>query len=470
MRQKVTISHEESLRQKEIIDRLRLRIQDKGLTYFITTLGCQMNVHDSEKLKGILEEIGYKEAEKEDQAHFVIYNTCCVRENAELKVYGRLGYLKNVKEKRPDMLIALCGCMMQQDTVVQKLKKSFRHIDLVFGTHNLYKLAELIETRLETGETIFDIWDEHGDIVEDLPSIRKHAFKASVNIMYGCNNFCSYCIVPYVRGRERSRTLEDVVGEIKALAEEGVIEVMLLGQNVNSYGKSLGDKTTFADLLRRIEDIDGIERIRFMTSHPKDLSDELIEVMAKSKKICNQLHLPFQSGSSNILDKMNRKYTKEHYLGLVEKVKKVRPDIALSTDIIVGFPGETEADFQDTLDVVEKVGYDFAYTFIYSIRTGTPAAIMEDHIPEEIAKERFNRLLKIVNHISHEKSIAHIGKTYEVLIEEINEQDPSLVSGRLSNNHLVHLIGDESLIGRIVPVRITSAKSFYLKGEITQKI
>lgn len=468
MREKVTISHEESLRQKEIIDRLRLRIKDKGLTYYITTLGCQMNVRDSEKLKGILEDIGYSEAQKEDQAHFVIYNTCCVRENAELKVYGRLGYLKNVKEKRPDMLIALCGCMMQQDVVVQKLKQSFKHIDIVFGTHNLYKLAELIETRLDTGDTIFDIWNEHGDIVEDLPSIRKHPFKASVNIMYGCNNFCSYCIVPYVRGRERSRTPEDVVNEIRTLASEGVVEVMLLGQNVNSYGSSLNEKITFAELLQRIEQLDGIERIRFMTSHPKDLSDELIDVMAKSKKICNQLHLPFQSGSTNILEKMNRKYTKEHYLGLVEKVKKVRPDIAFSTDIIVGFPGETEEDFQHTLDVVEKVRYDFAYTFIYSVRTGTPAAIMEDQIPEDISKDRFNRLLKLVNDITHEKSMAHIGKTVDVLIEEINQQDTSLVSGRLSNNHIVHLPGDESLIGKIVPVKITSGKSFYLNGELAE--
>lgn len=466
MREEVIVSIDESLRQKEIINRLRLHIKDKELTYFITTLGCQMNAHDSEKLKGILEEIGYTEANKEEEAHFIIYNTCCVRENAELKVYGRLGYLKNVKEKRPDMLIAICGCMMQQDLVIQKLKQSFKHIDIVFGTHNLYKLAELIETRLETGSTIFDIWKEHKDIVEDLPSIRKHSFKASVNIMYGCNNFCSYCIVPYVRGRERSRTPEDILQEIQVLADDGVVEIMLLGQNVNSYGTGLEEEITFAQLLSRIERIDKIQRIRFMTSHPKDLSDELIDVIAKSKKICDQLHLPFQSGSTRILDKMNRKYTKEHYLGLVEKVKKVRPDISLSTDIIVGFPGETEEDFQNTLDIVAKVQYDSAYTFIYSKRTGTPAATMEDQVPEDVAKDRFNRLLKLVNQISHEKSVAHIGKTFDVLIEEVNEQDASLVSGRLSNNHLVHLKGDASLIGKIIPVRITSAKSFYLKGEL----
>ncbi|PKM96035.1 MAG: tRNA (N6-isopentenyl adenosine(37)-C2)-methylthiotransferase MiaB [Firmicutes bacterium HGW-Firmicutes-1] len=466
MREQVTISHEEANRQKEIICRLSKKMKGNNLTYFITTLGCQMNAHDSEKLKGVLEEIGYTPSDIEEDADFVIYNTCCVRENAELKVYGRIGYLKNIKKKNPNMLIALCGCMMQQDTVVQKLKQSFRHIDLVFGTHNLYKVAELIETRLETGETIFDIWTEHGDIVEDLPSIRKLSFKASVNIMYGCNNFCSYCIVPYVRGRERSRTPEDIINEIRTLASEGVVEIMLLGQNVNSYGSSLDVNTTFATLLTQIEKIEGIERIRFMTSHPKDLSDELIEVMAKSTKLCDQLHLPFQSGSTSILEKMNRKYTKEHYLQLVDKVKKSCPDIALSTDIIVGFPGETEEDFINTLEVVESVGYDFVYTFIYSKRTGTPAAIMEEQIPEAVSKERFNRLLKLVNAIAYEKSVAHVGKVYDVLIEEVNQQNPSLVSGRLSNNHLVHLNGGQELIGKILSVKITSAKSFYLNGEL----
>lgn len=463
---KISISNEEALRQKEIINKLRNKIKNKGLTYYITTLGCQMNAHDSEKIKGILEEIGYTEAEQEEKADFIIYNTCCVRENAELKVYGRIGYLKNVKKKNPNMLIALCGCMMQQDVVIQKLKKSFRYIDIVFGTHNLYKLAELIETRLETNDTIFDIWEEHKEIVEDLPSIRKHSFKASVNIMYGCNNFCSYCIVPYVRGRERSREVEDIIDEIKNLAADGVIEIMLLGQNVNSYGLGLDKHITFADLLKEIEKIEEIKRIRFMTSHPKDLSDELIEVMANSKKICNHLHLPFQSGSTNILEKMNRKYTKEKYLNLVDKIKKACPNIALSTDIIVGFPGETEEDFKNTLEVVEKVGYNLAYTFIYSKRTGTPAAVMEDQIPEEVAKERFNRLLDLVNSISYKKSIEHIGNTYDALIEEVNEQDNSLVSGRLSNNHLVHLKGNKDLIGKIVSVHIIDAKSFYLIGEL----
>jgi len=465
MRKEVKISHDEALRQKEIIKRLSEKVKDKNLTYFITTFGCQMNAHDSEKLKGILEEIGYKPSDVEEEADFVIYNTCCVRENAEQKVFGRLGYLKSVKKEKKDMMIALCGCMMQQDVIIKELKRAYKHIDIVFGTHNLYKIAELIETRMETGETIFDIWEEHGDIVEDLPSIRKHKFKASVNIMYGCNNFCSYCIVPYVRGKERSRSPEDIITEIKELVNDGVVEVTLLGQNVNSYGKTLDKPITFAKLLQQICEIDGLERIRFMTSHPKDCSDELIETMANNSKICNHLHLPFQSGSSNILKKMNRKYTKEQYLELVEKAKKACPDLAFSTDIIVGFPGETEEDFRDTLEVVNKVRYDTAFTFIYSKRTGTPAANMEEQVPEDVVKDRFNRLLEVVNKIVHEKSVAHIGKTYDVLVEEVNSQDNSLVTGRLSNNHLVHFKGTKDLIGKIIPVKIIDAKSFYLIGE-----
>lgn len=465
-RENVTVSHDEALRQKAVINRLRERLKDQSLTYYITTLGCQMNTHDSEKIKGILEEIGYTQAVEEDTADFIIYNTCCVRENAEQKVYGRLGYLKGVKKERPKMLIALCGCMMQQDTVIEKLKKSYRHIDIVFGTHNLYRIAELIETRLDTGYCVFDIWENHGDIVEDLPTLRNHPFKASVNIMYGCNNFCSYCIVPYVRGRERSRTTEDILEEIEGLVADGVVEIMLLGQNVNSYGHSLDHPLTFAQLLKEIEKIDGVKRIRFMTSHPKDLSDELIETMAASTKICNQLHIPFQSGSTKILDKMNRKYTKESYLQLVEKVKSACPNTALSTDIIIGFPGETEEDVKETLEVVGKVRFDFIYTFLYSKRTGTPAANMEEQVPEAISKERFNRLLELTNGIIYEKSIAHMGHTYELLVEQVNEQDPTLVTGRLSNNHLVHVKGPKELIGQFVNVKIIDAKSFYLMGEL----
>jgi tRNA-2-methylthio-N6-dimethylallyladenosine synthase len=462
----ICINNNESLRQKEIMNRLNQRIGSGELKYFIMTFGCQMNAHDSEKLKGILEQIGYSETLKEEEADFVIYNTCCVRENAEQKVFGRLGHLKAIKRKNPNLLIAICGCMMQQEVVLNELKKSYRHIDIIFGTHNIYKLAELIETRLDSDETIIDIWDSHKDIVEDLPSIRKHLFKSCINIMYGCNNFCSYCIVPYVRGRERSRKAEDIINEVKNLVSDGVVEIMLLGQNVNSYGKNLDEPITFAKLLRKLQEIDGLKRIRFMTSHPKDLSDELIEAIRECDKICNHLHLPFQSGSTKILDKMNRRYSKDKYLSLIDKIRAVRPDIALTTDIIVGFPGETEEDFLYTMDVVKKVKYDSAFTFIYSKRTGTPAATYENQISEDVIKDRFNRLLEVVNEISYEKSIEHKGKVYNVLVEEINKQNDTLVSGRLSDNHLVHFEGDKSLIGKIVSVKIKEAKSFYLIGEL----
>ena len=363
----------------------------KKKKYFILTMGCQMNAHDSEKLSFMLTDMGYEQTETENEADFILYNTCCVRENAEEKVYGRLGYLKHYKESNKDITIALCGCMMQQETVIAKIKKTFKNVDIVFGTFNIYKLPSLMLTNMETGETVFDIWQEHGEIMEDFESIRKIPFKASVNIMYGCNNFCSYCIVPYVRGRERSRRPDDILKEVKKLASEGVKEIMLLGQNVNSYGKTLEEPVSFAKLLRMINKVEGIERIRFMTSHPKDLSDELIEAMRDCDKVCNYLHLPVQSGSSAVLEKMNRRYTKEQYLTLVDKIKKAIPDILISTDIIVGFPGETEEDFLETLDVVDKVGYSTAFTFLYSKRTGTPAAVMENQIPEEVAKERFNR-------------------------------------------------------------------------------
>lgn len=367
----------------------------------VTTFGCQMNARDSEKLLGILEEIGYEQTDSEE-ADFVIYNTCTVRENANNRVYGRLGYLSTLKKKNPHMVIALCGCMMQEAEVVEKIKSSYRFVDIVFGTHNIFKLAELISDKLDSKSMIIDIWKDTDKIVEELPVDRKYAFKSGVNIMFGCNNFCSYCIVPYVRGRERSRNPKDIVREIEKLVEDGVVEVMLLGQNVNSYGKNLEDHTTFAQLLAEIEKIEGLERIRFMTPHPKDLSDELIEVMKNSKKICKHMHLPLQSGSSAILKKMNRIYDKEHYLALVDKIKAAMPDISITTDIIVGFPGETEEDFLETLDVVRKVKYESAYTFIYSKRTGTPAASMENQIAEDVINDRFNRLLSEIKKYSTE--------------------------------------------------------------------
>ena len=431
----------------------------------ITTFGCQMNAKDSEKLLGILEQMGYVEEPDESKADFVIYNTCTVRENANLRVYGRLGQLNRVKKKNPHMMIGLCGCMMQEPEVVEKLKKSYKFIDLIFGTHNIYKFAELIVTRFESKRMVIDIWKDTDKIVEDLPTDRKYSFKSGVNIMFGCNNFCSYCIVPYVRGRERSRNPKDIVREIEQLVADGVVEVMLLGQNVNSYGKNLDEPMSFAQLLQEIEKIEGLERIRFMTSHPKDLSDELIEVMAHSKKICKHLHLPVQSGSTDILKKMNRRYTKEQYLALVEKIKKAIPDIALTTDIIVGFPGETEEDFQETLDVVRKVRYDSAFTFQYSKRTGTPAAVLENQVPADVVKDRFDRLLKEVQSISAEVCSVYEGTTQRVLVETKNDHDERLVTGRMSNNLLVHFPGDELLIGKLIDVELKECHGFYYMGE-----
>lgn len=438
----------------------------RPLTFCVTTFGCQMNARDSEKLVGVLEEIGYVEEADEEKADFVIFNTCTVRENANMRVYGRLGQLKKNKKKNPYMMIGLCGCMMQEPEVVEKLKKQYRYVDIIFGTHNIYKFAELISTRYESERMVIDIWKDTDKIVEDLPSERKFSFKSGVNIMFGCNNFCSYCIVPYVRGRERSRNPKDIVREIENLVADGVVEVMLLGQNVNSYGKNLEEPMTFAQLLQEIEKIEGLERIRFMTSHPKDLSDELIEVMRTSKKICKHLHLPVQSGSTDILKKMNRHYTKEQYLELVRKIKAAVPDISLTTDIIVGFPGETEEDFLETMDVVKQVRYDSAFTFIYSKRTGTPAAVMENQIPEDVVKDRFDRLLKEVQTISAEVCCIHEGTTQSVLVESLNDHDDSLVTGRMSNNLLVHFKGDASLIGQIVDVRLNECKGFYYLGEM----
>ena len=467
------MNQNETKRQYEFMEKAKDYVQKQSeelgrpLTYCVTTFGCQMNARDSEKLTGILEEIGYVAA-PDEKADFVIYNTCTVRENANLRVYGRLGVLHGYKKKNKNMTIALCGCMMQEPEVVEKLKKSYKFVDIIFGTHNIFKFAELIVRNYEEKGMIIDIWKDTQEIVEDLPIERKYSFKSGVNIMFGCNNFCSYCIVPYVRGRERSRNPEDIIAEIKNLVADGVVEVMLLGQNVNSYGKNLENPMTFAKLLQEIEKIEGLERIRFMTSHPKDLSDELIEVMANSKKICKHLHLPLQSGSSEILKVMNRRYDKEKYLALVEKIKKTIPDIGLTTDIIVGFPGETEEDFLETMDVVKKVRYDSAFTFIYSKRTGTPAAAMENQVPEDVVKNRFDRLLKEVQTISQEMTARFEGMVEEVLVEDINDHNPELVTGRMSNNHLVHFPGDASMIGKIVKVHLDECKGFYYLGSVVE--
>ncbi|MBS7008200.1 tRNA (N6-isopentenyl adenosine(37)-C2)-methylthiotransferase MiaB [Anaerostipes sp.] len=436
----------------------------RPLTCHITTFGCQMNEKDSEKLLGVLETIGYQETDTE-YADLVLFNTCTVRENANTKLYGHLGHVKKAKEKNPDMMIGLCGCMMQEEQVVEKIGKSYPFVDLIFGTHNIFKLAELLKARVESGGMIVDIWKDTDQIVEDLPSDRKFSFKCGVNIMFGCNNFCSYCIVPYVRGRERSRKPEDIVREIEGLVKEGVREVMLLGQNVNSYGKNLDKPVSFAELLTMIEQIEGLSRIRFMTPHPKDLSDDLIDVMASSKKVCRHMHLPVQSGSSRILKLMNRHYTKEDYLALAEKIKEKIPGIAMTTDIIVGFPGETEEDFEETLDVVRKVKFDSAYTFVYSKRTGTPAAAMEEQVEPFVVKKRFQRLLEVIKESSKDNRKDGVGKVEEVLVEEKNTHQDGMVTGRLSNNILVHFKGGDSLIGQIVRVKITEEKGFYYMGE-----
>ena len=460
----------EPLRQYYFMKKARIYVRQleeqlgRPLTFFVKTFGCQMNARDSEKLTGILETIGYCPAASEE-ADLVVYNTCTVRENANNKVYGKLGYLHGYKKKNPHMMIALCGCMMQEEQVVEKLKKSYRFVDLIFGTHNIFRFAELLVKSMEEKKMTVEIWDGTQQIVENLPNERKYFFKSGVNVMYGCNNFCSYCIVPYVRGRERSRRPEEILKEIRDFAADGVVEIMLLGQNVNSYGKTLEQPIPFAKLLQEIEQIDGIQRIRFMTSHPKDLSDELIETMARSKKICRHIHLPLQSGSSRILKIMNRHYTKEQYLELVDKIRKAMPDIAITTDIIVGFPGETEEDFAETMDVVEKVGYDSAFTFIYSKRTGTPAAAMEDQVPEDVIKERFDRLLARVQDIASAKAKVYTGTIQNILVENINEQDDSLVTGRMDNNSVVHFAGGADLIGQIVSVRLTECRGFYYIGE-----
>lgn len=461
----------EEEKQLFYIDKCREIIKQKEnnlgrkLTACVVTFGCQMNFKDSEKLVGILTEMGYEETDDE-HADLVLYNTCTVRENANFKIYGRLGYLSKIKEKNPEMIVGLCGCMMQEKHVVDKLNKSYRFIDLIFGTHNLYNFAELMYERLSENHKVEEILEGTDKIVEDLPTIRKYSFKSGVNIMFGCNNFCSYCIVPYVRGRERSRKPEDIVKEVEKLVSEGVVEIMLLGQNVNSYGKTLDDPISFAELLRRVTEVEGLKRIRFMTSHPKDLSDELIETMHSSDKICKQFHLPMQSGSNRILKEMNRHYTREDYLEIVRKLRESVPDIGLSTDIIVGFPGETEEDFQDTLELIKECRFDSVFTFIYSKRTGTPAAEMPNQVEESVIKDRFNRLLKVVNQISNEKINEKLGETVDVLIEEKNEKLENFVSGRLSNNTVVHVPGDESLIGTIQNVKLNEAKGFYYMGEI----
>ena len=445
----------------------------KGIrkSYLLCTLGCQMNEHDSEMLVSMLESMGYVQAISEETADLVIYNTCAVRENAELKVYGNLGHLKHLKKSRPDLKIVVCGCMMQQPHVVEEIKKTYSHVDLIFGTHNLYKFPELLASTFDREDILVDVWDVDGEVVEGLKSNRKFSVKAFVNIMYGCNNFCTYCIVPYTRGRERSRKPQDIVDEIKELVANGTKEVTLLGQNVNSYGKTLDEeeRIDFAQLLRLVNEIDGLERIRFMTSHPKDISDDVIYAMRDCEKVCEFLHLPCQCGSTDLLKKMNRHYTKEDYLRIIEKARKEVPDIAFSTDIMIGFPGESDEDICDTIEVCEKVRYDSAFTFIYSKRRGTPAAKMENQIPEEIKHERFDKVLEVVNRISNEINSQYKGKVVEVLVEGSSKKVDEILTGKTRQNKTVNFTGgDESLVGKLVDVLITDPRSFSLNGELVK--
>ena len=467
----------ESIRQLEFIEQAKEKVANlekelgRKLTACVVTFGCQMNARDSEKLLATLKLAGYEESENED-ADFVIYNTCSVRDNADQRVLGRLGQTSNFKKKNPHMKIAICGCMMQEQGAVEKIQKSYRFVDLIFGTHNIYKFAELLNTVLDSDRMIIDIWKETNKIVEDLPVFRKYPFKSGVNIMFGCNNFCTYCIVPYVRGRERSRSPKEIIRECEKLAADGVKEVMLLGQNVNSYGLDFSDdnpdKISFAKLLELVCEVEGIERVRFMTPHPKDFSDELLDVIAANPKIARHIHLPLQAGNTEILRRMNRKYTKDDYLKLAGKIRNKLPDVAITTDIIVGFPGETKEAVLDTIDVINKVKFDNAFTFIYSKRPGTPAASFEDQVPEEVVKENFDMLLKVVQETAKEQTAKLQGRTESVLVEGVNEHDPSLLTGRMSNNTLVHFPGGEELIGDFVQVSLDECHGFYYLGKLVK--
>ncbi|MBU3189304.1 tRNA (N6-isopentenyl adenosine(37)-C2)-methylthiotransferase MiaB [Clostridium bowmanii] len=435
------------------------------LKYYIETWGCQMNDEDSEKLSGMLINMGYKKTADKEAADIIIFNTCCVRENAEQKADGNIGALKTMKKENPNLIIAVTGCMMQQEGMAKHIITKFPFVDIIIGTHNAYKFPEYLK-RIQGGDSsIIEIWDKEEDIVEGLPIDRESSIKGFVTIMYGCNNFCTYCIVPYVRGRERSRNPEDIICEIKTMVSDGYKEITLLGQNVNSYGKGLSSEINFAQLLRRINDIEDLERIRFMTSHPKDLSIEVIEVIAQCDKVCEQVHLPVQSGSTNLLNKMNRHYDRDQYLQLVKNIKNVLPSVGLSTDIIVGFPGETEEDFAQTLSLMEEVKFDLAFMYIYSKRKGTPADDMSDQIPEDVKHERFNRLIEVVNRTSKEKNGEYVGKIVEVLVEGYSKNDKSKLTGRTRTGKLVNFEGNYKAIGDLVSVQITDARSFSLNGE-----
>lgn len=466
------VSEEQMRRQREFIMRLRednqrfAQINGRTRLAHTETYGCQQNENDTERIRGMLMEAGFDFTEESGAADVVIYNTCAVRENAEQKVFGRLGILKHIKETRPEMIVGICGCMVQQEHITEKIRRVHDHVDLIFGTHALYTMPELLYRAMTEKKTVVDIHDSEGEIAEDMPIMRENAQKAWVSIMYGCNNFCSYCIVPYVRGRERSRMPEAVLDEVRELVEKGCTEISLLGQNVNSYGKDLDIDVDFADLLRMVNEVEGVERIRFMSSHPKDLSDKLIETMRDCDKVCKQLHLPFQAGSDKILKQMNRNYTKEQYLALIGKVKAAIPDIALSTDIIVGFPTETNEDFEETLDVIKKVEFDQIFSFIYSQREGTPAAKLDFVLTDEEIHKNFDKMLEVHNEISKRKNMAYVGRTEKILVDGESKTDKNMLTGRCDSAKIVNFKGDKSLIGQYVNVKITEARIWSLMGEL----
>ena len=441
-------------------------MQQTNLKYYIETWGCQMNEEDSEKLSGMLKRIGYTRTEVKEEAGIILFNTCCVRENAENKVFGNLGQLKALKRKNPDLIIGICGCMMQQEGMADKILSKFPHVNIIFGTHNAYKFPEYLNRVRTEGVQIKEIFNKEEEIVEGLPIDRKSDVKAFVTIMYGCNNFCTYCIVPYVRGRERSRKSEDIIKEIKELVNNGYKEITLLGQNVNSYGKGLEEDINFAKLLRMINEIDGLERVRFMTSHPKDLTDDVILAIKECDKLCEQIHLPVQSGSNSILKKMNRHYTREYYMDLVNKIKTQIPDVTLTTDIIVGFPGETEEDFLETLELVKEVGYSAAFTFIYSRRNNTPADMMLNQVDDADKHDRFNRLVDAVNANVIRLNKECENKTFEVLVEGPSKNDETKFAGRTRKGRLVNFEGENVKPGDLVNVKIVRAQPFSLIGKM----
>lgn len=440
--------------------------------YLIKTYGCQMNTHDSERIAFLLEEMGYIATEKQEDADIILYNTCMIRENAEVKVYGHLGQLKPLKREKPDLMIGLCGCMMQLEDIRDRIKKKYEHVDLIFGTNNINALPTLLYDRLKSGKKIVETFTNMEIVEYTHEVVHGEKTRAYINIMYGCENFCTYCIVPHVRGKEISRETENILDEIRAIRDEGYHEIMLLGQNVNSYGKTLRTPTDFATLLKRILEVDGIDRVRFMTSHPKDCPDALINLMAQERRISPHFHLPVQSGSDRILHRMNRHYTRDYYLNLVHKMKSKIPDLSLSTDIIVGFPGETEEDFNDTISLIDEVGYDQGFMFLYSARPGTVAAHMPDDTPRDVKLRRFNTLLDHMYASFLKKNQAYIGREVEVLVEGVSKNNDKMLSGRTDTFKLVHFAGSDDLVGKFVKIRIMKAGSFALEGEIvcTRKI